>query len=117
IETMSDPRELLVAAEAVRSVCKLPIVGSMTFSAEGETLLGSDVEGVYRELFGHGTPPFHVFGVNCGAGPLPVLSAVERIAALAGEPGSILLAAQPNAGLPTRLAGRYTYAAPPRYFA
>lgn len=117
IETMSDPKELLAAAEAVRSVCKLPIVGSMTFSAEGETLLGSDVEGVYRELFGAGSPPFHVFGVNCGAGPLPVLHAAERIAALTGGAGAIPLAAQANAGLPTRVAGRYTYAASPAYFA
>lgn len=117
LETMSDPRELLLAAEAIRSICKLPIVASMTFSHQGETLFGVDVNTVVKELFGDGPPPFDVFGVNCGAGPAPLLEAVQLIGAHNDKPSTFPMAALPNAGLPKRVDGRYVYPSTPDYFA
>lgn len=116
IETMSDPHELLLASEVVRTVCKLPVVASMTFSHEGQTFFGADVDTILGDLFGVGERPFDVFGVNCGAGPLPVLNVVKDIFSRQTTEEQIPLAAQANAGLPKRVNGRYTYPSPPEYF-
>lgn len=123
IETMSDTRELLLAAQVARSLCRLPIVAEVTFSQDGETLFGATVETVLDDLFDTDDPPFDVFGINCGAGPFPVLSAVERVAAVKrGSPPDsplvkIPISAIPNAGHPKRVGDRYVYLSPPSYFA
>src|SRR5205814_9639786 len=55
-----------------------------------------------------------VIGVNCGAGPVACLDALEAMGRAAdGEPARSIM---PNAGLPQRLEGRFVYAASPTYF-
>src|SRR5918912_14223 len=55
-----------------------------------------------------------VVGANCGLGPQATLATIEEMARLSpGKP----LSAQPNAGLPTRVGGRFLYGAGPDYFA
>lgn len=117
IETMSDPDELLLAVEVVRSVCRLPVVASMTFSHEGRTRYGVSVATAVQQLFCSRQPPFDVLGVNCGAGPAPVLQSIQEIAAQVPRDSGILLAAQANAGLPKRVGRRFVYPAGPKYFA
>lgn len=116
LETLSDPRELLIAARAVRSVCRLPIVGSMTFSSRGETWYGMSVSNALRSLLEDGLPPIDVLGVNCGAGPLPVLEVIDQIRAEFPQLNALPLAAQPNAGQPQRVAERYSYPSTAEYF-
>jgi methionine synthase / methylenetetrahydrofolate reductase(NADPH) len=53
----------------------------------------------------------NIVGANCSVGPQPMLDVIERMG------GDILLAAQPNAGLPRVVGGRYVYLTSPKYFA
>lgn len=116
VETMSDPRELALAVRAVREACKLPVIAEMSFSAEGRTLLGTSPEEAAEALaaLAEQWRP-DVVGVNCGAGPAPVLEAMRALRA-AGGPYS-RFSVMPNAGLPTIVGGRYVYVAIPDYFA
>ncbi len=116
IETMSDPRELALALRAVREACRLPVIAQMSFSAEGRTLLGVSPEEAALALAAL-DEAWHpdVMGVNCGAGPAPVLDALRAMRSTAGPRAR--LSAMPNAGLPTIVGGRYVYVANPEYFA
>lgn len=116
IETMSDPRELALALRAVREACRLPVIAQMSFSAEGRTLLGVSPEEAALALAAL-DEAWHpdVMGVNCGAGPAPVLDALRAMRTTAGPRAR--LSAMPNAGLPTIVGGRYVYVANPEYFA
>lgn len=116
IETMSDPRELLLAVRAVREACRLPVIAEMSFSAEGRTLLGTAPEEAAEALarLAQDQRP-EVIGVNCGAGPAPVLEALRALRQ-AGGPFT-RFSAMPNAGLPTIVGGRFVYMAIPEYFA
>jgi len=55
----------------------------------------------------------NVIGVNCGVGPQVALQVLEAMRPLTRLP----LSGQPNAGLPTRVEGRFFYFASPDYFA
>ncbi|HEY8426115.1 MAG TPA: bifunctional homocysteine S-methyltransferase/methylenetetrahydrofolate reductase [Limnochordales bacterium] len=116
IETMSDPRELALALRAVREACRLPVIAQMSFSAEGRTLLGVSPEEAAAALsaLDEAWRP-DVMGVNCGAGPTPVLEALRAMRGVVGPRAR--LSAMPNAGLPTIVGGRYVYGANPEYFA
>ncbi len=61
-------------------------------------------------------------GVNCSMGPAGILDAVTEMAEAlrtmgATVGGDIILTAQPNAGLPTRIENRFLYVSTPHYFA
>lgn len=110
IETISDLAEMQQAVKAARSVCSLPIIAQMTFTEEGETLLGQTPEEVARTLEELGV---EVIGANCGVGPLllyDVLQSMHRVT-------TKRLSIQPNAGLPRLIDGRYIYFTTPAYFA
>jgi len=66
IETMMDLNEARLAAVAARSVCDLPIVCQVTFSARGRTLMGDDPRSVVETLSGLG---IEAVGTNCSLGP------------------------------------------------
>ena len=116
VETMSDPRELALAVRAVREACRLPVIAQMSFSAEGRTLMGVSPReaGAALAALPEAWRP-DVVGVNCGAGPAPVLDALRAMREAAGP--HVRLSAMPNAGLPTIVGGRYVYVAIPEYFA
>jgi methionine synthase I (cobalamin-dependent)/5,10-methylenetetrahydrofolate reductase len=110
LETFSDLREIAEAVRAVRSVCDLPIVAQMTFTEEQFTPTGQTPEGVAQTLDLLGVD---VIGANCGVGPQGTLRVVERMARVTERP----LVAQPNAGLPEKVAGRLLYLSSPEYVA
>jgi homocysteine S-methyltransferase len=110
IETISSLAEIREAILAIRELSDLPIVATMTFTEEGKTLVGDKPAEVRRELISYGAD---VIGANCSVGPQAMLDVIERMAA-GGD--SIPLAAQPNAGLPRIVGGRYLYLASPQYF-
>jgi methionine synthase I (cobalamin-dependent)/5,10-methylenetetrahydrofolate reductase len=108
VETMSSLAEIGEAMAAVREVCNLPIIASMTFTEDGKTLEGDKPADVRRVLLEGGAS---VIGANCSVGPQPMLDVIVRMN------GAPLLAAQPNAGLPRMVGGRYIYLTSPQYFA
>jgi len=110
IETMRDVREAILAIEAARSVCALPVAVLATFGEDGLTATGLAPETVVRALEEAGAD---VVGANCSTGPAPMLDVVARMAAAARAP----VAAIPNAGLPAVAGSRYIYTSSPAYMA
>ena len=111
IETMTDVAELREAVLAIRELSDLPVLASLTFSADGETLFGLDAAAATEAL---ADLPIDVLGANCAVGPTALLDVLATLRA--ARPG-IWLSAIPNAGLPTRVDGRFQYEAGPEYFA
>ncbi|HYM49816.1 MAG TPA: bifunctional homocysteine S-methyltransferase/methylenetetrahydrofolate reductase [Candidatus Limnocylindrales bacterium] len=109
LETFSNLPELLSAVRAARAACDLPVVAQMTFAQDGLTLSAEEPSQVVRALEEAGVD---VIGVNCGVGPQVALEVVEAMRPLTRRP----LSAQPNAGLPARVEGRFFYFASPSYF-
>jgi methionine synthase / methylenetetrahydrofolate reductase(NADPH) len=110
LETFFDLEELVGAVAAVRSVSALPIVALLTFDEDAETLAGVGASEAAERLAGL---EVEVIGANHGAGLLAALTALEEMQA----PGRAL-AALPNIGLASLLAGRVIYPhATPDYFA
>ncbi|MCO6452529.1 MAG: bifunctional homocysteine S-methyltransferase/methylenetetrahydrofolate reductase [Caldilineales bacterium] len=110
-ETFSDLDELLLAITAARGLCDLPIVAHMTFDEDGRTALGHTPEGVALALSRAGVD---VAGANCSVGPAVVAAVIERMHQAAPN---LALSALPNAGFPSRQAGRLLYPSTPAYFA
>lgn len=110
LETFTHLKELEQAVLAVREICDLPIMASMTVDDEGHTLLGTP-----PEIF---TPfldklPVDVLGLNCSVGPKPMLDAIQLMQEYTTKP----LAAQPNAGHPRLYQDRTIYMCSPEYMA
>src|SRR3989441_8126083 len=110
LETFTNLPELVAAVQAARAACDLPLVAQMTFAEDGLTLSGEEPSQVVTALEAAGV---NVIGVNCGVGPQVALQVLETMRPLTRLP----LSGQPNAGLPTRVEGRFFYFASPDYFA
>lgn len=111
-ETFTDLNEIVQAVKAARAVNpNLPVVASMTFTRDGNTVFGDAPREVANALAESGAD---VIGVNCGVGP----SQLARLAQImrAVEP-DVPLSVMPNAGFPQTIAGRVMYPATPEYFA
>ncbi len=109
VETISNLLEMREAIAAIRELCDLPIVATMTFTEDGKTLVGDKPSQVKRALIEYGAD---VVGANCSVGPQAMLDVMERMAG-----GDTPLCAQPNAGNARVIGGRYIYLASPQYFA
>lgn len=110
LETFGDINEILIAIKSVQSVADLPVVAQMSFSEDGNTLLGAIPEKVVDILQRAGAD---AVGANCSVGPKPMLEVIERMAAAGCE----RLSAQPNAGNPRIVDGRFLYLSSPEYHA
>lgn len=110
IETISGLDEIVIAVEAARAVCSLPIVAQMTFTTEGTTYFGTTPSEMAARLL---PLEVDVIGTNCSVGPQKVLEVVEQLS----EMGIPRISAQPNAGLPRYYGGRFVYLSSPDYFA
>jgi len=110
LETFSDLDEIRIAIEAARAVCELPIIAQMTFGDDGYTLEGHAPEEVAERLQFFGAD---LVGINCSVGPQNTLDTVQRMLAV----GVRRVAAQPNAGLPSRQGQHFVYISGPAYFA
>lgn len=110
LETFLSIEEIAEAIAAAHEVCDLPLVAQVSFTGELLTPSGETPEGVARALDSLGAD---VIGTNCGVGPQSALEIVERMASVTHRP----LSAQPNAGMPQRMAGRLLFLSTPEYFA
>jgi methionine synthase I (cobalamin-dependent)/5,10-methylenetetrahydrofolate reductase len=110
LETFTDLQELLEAVRAARAACDLPVIAQMSFTEDGRTRYGHGPAEVVAALERAGVD---VIGVNCSVGPVPMLEVVQQMAGLARTP----LSAQPNAGFPTVVEGRYLYLSSPEHMA
>ena len=109
-ETFSDLAELLIGVEEARKLADLPIIAQMTF---GEELVAIDGTSPQTAATALATAGVDAVGVNCGAGPLVCLDALNQM----GRPSpGLARSIVPNAGLPQRVEGQFVYAAEPDYF-
>ena len=111
LETFPSLREAETAIRAARSVTDLPVVVMLNFNADLATPAGETAAEVVRTLAAAGAD---VVGVNCGVGPQAALDMLQQMAA--ADTG-VLLAVQPNAGLPRIVSGQEVYPSAPAYFA
>ncbi len=110
LETFADLSELLEAVSAAREACDLPLVAQVTFTEDGRTRYGHSPTEVVAALEGAGAD---LVGANCSVGPVPMLEVIQQMASVARVP----LSAQPNAGFPTLVEGRYIYLSSPEHMA
>ncbi|HCE44797.1 MAG TPA: 5-methyltetrahydrofolate--homocysteine methyltransferase [Lentisphaeria bacterium] len=102
IETMMDVQETRAALIAIKEVCDLPVIVSMTFTEQGQTLTGTPPETALVTLQSLGAS---AFGCNCSVGPQAMLSLV-----MAMKPFSTIpIHAKPNAGLPKLVNGKTVF--------
>ena len=93
VETMMSLQETRAAVIAVKEVCDLPVIATLSFEENGRTLFGSDAKTSAIVLAGLGVD---AVGVNCSTGPdkmVPIVEAMRRVV-------DIPIIAKPNAGLP-----------------
>lgn len=112
LETHPDLEALLWAVDEARRAADLPILASLTFGEELTLPGGTTPATAAAALAAAGVD---VVGVNCGAGPVACLDALESLGS--AEPDGPFRSIMPNAGLPQRLEGRFVYAAGADYFA
>jgi homocysteine S-methyltransferase len=111
LETFGYLEELSEAIAVAVEISDVPIIAQATFASDGRTLGGETPREVASVLSGL---PILMLGTNCTLGPQGVLSVVEALMPHASLPVS----AQPNAGLPRRVAGRrFEYNVDGDYFA
>ena len=110
LETFRQPKEIELALRAAKTVVppSIPIIASVSFDVFGTMSDGMAPEAVAPMLASLGA---HALGVNCADGPAGVYEMITRMRG----PG-LPLVAQPNAGLPQRVEGRFAYMATPEYF-
>ena len=92
-ETMINIEETLAAVDAANSVCKLPILCSMTVEADGSIFSGGNAIEAAVALEGAGAS---AVGLNCSVGPDQLVSVIRNIRGNV----SIPVIAKPNAGMP-----------------
>ncbi len=110
IETMMDMQEARAALIAVKEICDIPVMVSMTFAEDGKTLTGSSPEAAAVTLQSLGAS---AVGCNCSVGPdamLPIICEMKKVAC-------VPLIAKPNAGLPKLVGGRTVFDMTPEKFA
>ena len=111
IETFTSLPEALLALGAAREAApEIAVIVLLTFSEQGTTLFGVSPDQAARALAEAGAD---AVGSNCGVGPESTLGALERM----GEAVELPLVAQPNAGIPARVEGRFLYPSSSDYVA
>ena len=115
LETFRQTEEIHLALDAVRGVLatlpeaqRVPVVASVSFDTFGTMADGLAPAEVAKRLVEWGAD---AIGVNCADGPAGVYETSTQMLE-AGLP----VIAQPNAGLPHRVDGRFAYMATPDYF-
>ena len=110
VETMMSLQETRAALIAIREVCDLPVMASLTYESDGRTLYGTDAKTAMVVLQSLGAD---AVGLNCSTGPMEMVSAVEQMREVANIP----ILAKPNAGLPQLEDGVTVYRMTPEEFA
>lgn len=110
VETMMSLQECRAAVLAVREVCDLPIMVSLTYQSDGRTLYGTDPVTAVVTLQSLGAD---AVGLNCSTGPRAMLPLVQAMAEYATVP----ILVKPNAGMPELEDERTVYRTTPEEFA
>lgn len=100
IETMMSLQECRAALLAVKELCDLPVMVSLTFQENGRTLYGTDPRTAIIVLQSMGAD---AIGVNCSTGPDKMHEIIREMKQYAFVP----IMAKPNAGIP-KLVGNET---------
>ena len=103
LETFSDLEEFARAAGAAIKTSGLPVLGTMTFSANGYTFMGTSITDFAREARAAGLA---AIGANCTLGPEEMFPVIRDIIA---EQACLPIIAQPNAGQPVYKNGKSVY--------
>ncbi|HEY2690454.1 MAG TPA: homocysteine S-methyltransferase family protein, partial [Streptosporangiaceae bacterium] len=111
LETFGYLEELIEAVTVAGEASGLPVIAQATFAVDERTLGGESPREVARAL---SSLPVTAIGTNCTLGPHGALAVVRAMVPHTTLPVS----AQPNAGLPRRVAGRrFEYNVDGAYFA
>lgn len=110
IETMMSLAETRAAVIAIKEVCDLPILASLSFNEDGKTLFGSTPEASVVVLQSLGVD---AVGINCSTGPKQMVPLIERMLKYAQVP----VFAKPNNGMPELIDGETVYTMTPEEFA
>lgn len=110
VETMMSLQECRAAVLAIREVCELPIMVSLTYNEDGRTLYGTDPVTAIVVLQSLGAD---AVGLNCSTGPEAMLAPVAAMAEYATVP----ILAKPNAGMPELEDGITVFKTTPEEFA
>lgn len=110
VETMMSLQECRAAVIAIREVCDLPIMVSLTYNEDGRTLYGTDPATAVIVLQSLGAD---AVGLNCSTGPEAMLAPVAQMAEYATVP----ILAKPNAGMPELADGVTVFRTTPEEFA
>ena len=110
VETMMSLAETRAAVIAIKEICDLPVMVSMTYNEDGRTLYGTDPETAIVVLQSLGVD---MIGTNCSTGPKEMVEILKKMRPYANVP----LFAKPNAGLPELVDGETVYQMTPEEFA
>ncbi|MBR1749371.1 MAG: homocysteine S-methyltransferase family protein [Ruminococcus sp.] len=110
VETMMSLQETRAAVIAIREICDLPIMATLTFETDGRTLFGTPAECVPTVLQSLGAD---AVGINCGAGPDKMTDIVKKLV----EYSNVPVIVKANAGLPELENGVTVYKMQPEEFA
>jgi 5-methyltetrahydrofolate--homocysteine methyltransferase len=110
VETMMSLQECRAAVFAIREVCDLPIMVTLTYNEDGRTLFGTPPETAVVVLQSLGVD---AVGINCSTGPMEMVEPVRIMA----EYATIPIIAKPNAGLPELEGKKTVYRMTPEEFA
>lgn len=109
VETMMSLAESRAAVIAIKEVCDLPIMVSLSFNADGKTLFGATPEAAIVVLQSLGAD---AVGINCSTGPAEMVPFIKRMLKYAKVP----VFAKPNNGLPEFIDGKTIYPMTPEEF-
>ena len=110
VETMMSLLECRAAVLAIREVCDLPVMVSLTYNEDGRTLYGTDPVTAVVVMQSLGAD---AVGMNCSTGPEAMLEPIAKMA----EYATIPLLAKPNAGMPELIDGQTVFNVEPEEFA
>lgn len=110
VETMMSLQECRAAVFAIREVCDLPVMVSLTYNEDGRTLFGTPPETAVVVLQSLGVD---AIGINCSTGPMEMVGIIAKMAEYATVP----IFAKPNAGLPELEGKKTVYRMTPEQFA
>ncbi len=110
VETMMSLAEARAALIAIKDICDLPVMVSLTFNEDGKTLFGSTPEAAVVVLQSLGAS---AIGINCSTGPKEMKPLIKSMLEYAKVP----IFAKPNNGKPELVDGITTYVMTPEEFA
>lgn len=93
VETMMSVQETRACVIAIKELCDLPIMATLTFESDGRTLLGTDARTAAITLASLGVD---AIGTNCSTGPKDMSVNVRAMREVVDIP----IIAKPNAGIP-----------------